>query len=386
MPMPTLLKRESNTKLLAREFTRNLNDSVCDALIYKPINIEELKLGDLFIVGEINHNISPTPKNVNQKELKKIATENSYIISQVASQIKKEYYKDRKRDSRKSFEEAVKKANAFFAEIVSEKKYFNIQNVNFTVAAYANQLFYFTACGKAKIFLLRGDAVLEIEKKLLVEKKIYAPKIFTNIATGRLAKEDLLIIATSRFPELFPLAAIKTVITNNTFEKSCEYISETLQKDKNHFSCGAIMLKVTAGENVSTIRYSYEELKNAANIYNPNRVGIISAVGNTAGKQNFNNTDNYKSKILFLKNSGNEFFKKRLPKISRRAKNGFLNFWGFIKYFLGKFLFLKNAVIILPRNDIIRRKKITIILTLIILLIAATIIYFAIEKSTIIIK
>ena len=376
--MPTLLKCESNIKLLAREFTRNLNDSVCGALTYKPINIEEMKLGDLFIVGEINQNIASTSENANQKEMKKSDTENTYIISQVSSQIKKEYYGDRKRDSRKSFEESVKKANTFFAEIVAQKKYFNIQNVNFIIAAYSNQLFHFTACGKAKIFLLRGDAVLEIEKKLLIEKKIYAPKIFTNIATGRLAKEDFLILASSRFPELFPPAVIKTVIANNSFEKSCEYISEALQKDKKQTSCGAITIKVVAGENVSTIRYSYEELKNTANTYNPNHIGIINADGNTTKKQNFNNTDNHKSRILF--------FKKRLPKISRRVQKEFFNFLDFIKYFFRKFLFLKNTIIKYSRNDTIRRKKTIIIITLIIFLIAAIIIYFLAEKSTIIIK
>src|SRR3989344_400006 len=176
MFMPTIMKQESNIKLLAREFARNLNDSVCDALIYKPVNIEESKLGDLFIVGEIDQNPLLTAKNANKEELKKFAVENTNIISQITSQIKREYYKDHKRDPRKSFEESVKKANAFFAEIVSEKKHFNAQNVNFIIASYANQLFHFTACGKSKIFLLRGDAILEIEKKLLIEKKIYAPK------------------------------------------------------------------------------------------------------------------------------------------------------------------------------------------------------------------
>ncbi|OWK27306.1 MAG: hypothetical protein US76_00100 [Parcubacteria group bacterium GW2011_GWA2_38_13b] len=394
------MKNELNIKLSTHEFTRNSNDSVCHTLIYKPINIEESKLGDLFIVGEIDQSSLSTAENTNREELEKFAAENTNIISQISSQIKREYYKDRKRDSRKSFEESIKKANSFFAEIVSEKKYFNIRNVNFIVAAYANQLFHFTACGKSKIFLLRGDSVLEIEKKLFIEKKIYAPKIFNNIATGRLAKKDFLILATSRFPELFPPAAIKTVIANNSFENSCEYISETLRKDKKQAPCGLIMIRVIAGENVSTIRYSYEELKNAANIYDPNRVDIINAAGNTTGKQNSGNANNYKSKILFLKNNGNEFLKQRLPKISCRAKKELFNFWGFIKYFFGKFLpacppvnktcrrvwLLKNAIIKYSRNGTIRRKKTTIIAALIIFLIAIIIFYFLTGKSTIIIK
>lgn len=371
--MPTLIKYEPNTKLLAREFTRNLNNSICNALIYKPVNIEEIKLGDLFIVGEINQDADLTVENTN-------------IINRIFSQIKKEYYRDYKRDSRKSFEESVKKANTFFAEIVSEKKYFNVQNINFIIAAYSNQLFHFTACGKAKIFLMRADAILEIEKKLFIEKKIYAPKIFTNIATGRLAKEDFLILATSLFPELFSPAAIKTFVENNSFEKTCEYILDTLQKDKKQSSYGLVAIKVATEENIPTIRYSYEELKNATNSCNPNRIGIIGAIGNVTEKQNINNADNYKSKILFLKNSGNDFFKKRLPKVSRRIKTKLLNIGKHLKYFFKKLLILKDTALKYSRNDAIHRKKTTIIATLTILFIAAVIIYFLMEKSTVIIK
>ena len=38
----------SQTQNCLRANLRNLNNSICNALIYKPVNIEEIKLGDLF--------------------------------------------------------------------------------------------------------------------------------------------------------------------------------------------------------------------------------------------------------------------------------------------------------------------------------------------------
>lgn len=384
--MPTIIKQESNIKLLTQKFTRNSNNSVCDALIYKPINIEEIGSGELFISGEIE-------RGADQKEPEKSAIENSRIINQIFSQIKKEYYKIPKRDPRKSFEESVKRANALFAEIVTEKKHFNIQNVNFIIAAYSNQSLYFTACGKIKILLLRGDAFWEIEKKLLIEKKIYAPRVFTNIATGRLANKDFLILATSGFSELLPSATIKTIAENNTFEKSCEYISNVLQKNEKQSPRGLIVIKVAAEENIPIIRYSYEELKNVASAHGQNRDNIIVASGSAAEKQSIDNANEHRPERFFSKRNSNIFFKQRLPGISYRAKKELFTSFNRVKYFFWKipflisnFAYLKNIVSEYFFNDKIRRKKIIITILLIIFLSVAIIIYFATKKSMIIIK
>ena len=66
----------SQTQNCLRANLRNLNNSICNALIYKPVNIEEIKLGDLFIVGEINQDADLTVENTN-------------IINRIFSQIKR---------------------------------------------------------------------------------------------------------------------------------------------------------------------------------------------------------------------------------------------------------------------------------------------------------
>lgn len=240
-------KTINNIKILAREFITNKENSICDAFIYNPINMEENKLGNLFIVGEI---ICANREEYN---------DTSYIINQTATRVKKEYYGNTKRNPHDSFEESVKKANLFLAEVASEKKFFNIKNLNFIISSFSDQNFYFTACGTPKIFLLRENNLMDIEKKLLLPKKTSPSKVFVNIANGKLIKKDLLLLINSEFANLFSPIVLKTIMSNNNLNTVYEYISKTIKSGKS--SCGMIMLNAMEEKTGPVVRYSYEELK-----------------------------------------------------------------------------------------------------------------------------
>lgn len=367
----------ANLSLKTHEFALSSSDFVCDVFAYKAMNIEESHLGNLLIVGE-----AITDKNVKQKKNRDVHY--PFIINQAASQIKKEYYQNPKRDAYKSLEESLKKANIFLAKTAAEKKHFNPGFMGFAIASYADQNLHFSASGKTKILLLRSDQLLDITKKLSSEERSES-KTFTNIASGKLIKDDLLLIVNSNFTETFPEAILKPIIINNTFEKIYDYLSETLKNDKNKASC-MIILKVIEDKNAPVVRYSYEELtkigtdnknkrraesaikKDAEeNVIKENKLPLFKKIFNFPVKA-------YKKSVHYIKSiSGNNENKRSILNSKDYLKKSFSKRFG-----------------LLGQNKIfaycVRNKNKMILFIVITLLLVLLIYYLSVQEKTYLIK
>ncbi len=240
----TRQKEDLNTKAIAYDFAPNEGDSACRIFSYKPINVVEVRFGTLFILGELTNN-----------------SRYFYdVINQVASIVKKEYYRESKRNARTSFEEAVKKANMFLAETAVKKPSFNIQGINFAITAYTGRELYFTACGASKIFLSRGEDFIDISKKLLIERPLNVAKAFANIASGELEKEDYVLMSSSQFLKVFSPVIIKAMLGNN-LETSFKNIVETIRKNEHKIFPGFMLAKIVGEKDSAAVRYSYEDLQ-----------------------------------------------------------------------------------------------------------------------------
>lgn len=148
-----------------------------ESFVYEPSNIEEEKLGRLFMIGRI--------RNVSESAF--------YLINLLASRIKREYYNTHYRSMTTAIEAALKVGNQVLKE--NEERINWLGNLDFLVAAVSQKRIYFTLLGKMRAFILRGDEVIDIVKSLILEKDVLFP--FSTILQGAIKKSDVLIFSTS---------------------------------------------------------------------------------------------------------------------------------------------------------------------------------------------
>jgi len=149
----------------------------CESFVYEPSNIEEEKLGHLFMMGRI--------RNVSDSSF--------YLINLLASRIKREYYSTYHRSMTTAIEAALKEGNKILKE--NEERINWLGNLDFLVAAVSKKRIYLTLLGKMKAFILRREEVIDLVKNLILEKDVLFP--FSTILQGAIKKEDILIFSTS---------------------------------------------------------------------------------------------------------------------------------------------------------------------------------------------
>jgi len=169
-------------------------DLIFDSFCYEPENIYEKRLGSLFLVGEL--------RNVLPQNLK--------FLDNLAVFLKKHYYSAPiKFSPEASLKESLKKTNEFLEGIAKSGDVSWLGNLNLAVLSLtphqknwweAN----FTKVGTAKILLLRAGQIIDIGKNLeFSEIEPYPLKIFSNIVSGKLAENDIILILTKEVFDFF---------------------------------------------------------------------------------------------------------------------------------------------------------------------------------------
>ena len=163
-------------------------DTIFDSFCYEPINIDEKKLGSLYMAGE----------------LKNVLPQNYKLLEDLSSQIKKEYYRTFSRSPEKALIESLKKGNEFLEKLTKEGDVSWLGNLNFAVISLKDYLFQFTKVENILVFLLRGGKITEITENLIREEiEPYPLKVFGNIISGKLSEDDILLILTKEVSEIF---------------------------------------------------------------------------------------------------------------------------------------------------------------------------------------
>ena len=189
----------------------------CESFVYEPSNIEEERLGHLFMIGRI--------RNVPETSF--------YLINLLASRIKREYYSNYHRSMEAASEAALKEGNKVLKE--NEERINWLGNLDFLVAAVGQKRIYFTLLGKMRAFILRDEEFIDIVKNLILEKDVLFP--FSTILQGAVKKDDVLIFSTSNVfskekllkfgRELFPIEEKKISRIIESDESGTALIVET---------------------------------------------------------------------------------------------------------------------------------------------------------------
>jgi hypothetical protein len=261
-------------------------DYLSETFIHKPDNAFEKKLGNLYMVGELNNAI---PK----KSLE--------LLENIARTIKKNYYSLSEKSQEKSFFKTLKKANDYLEEEVKNGNVNWLGNLNFASVSLKDSNLAFTITGNIRVILLRQGQVVDIGKNLnMQEIDPYPVKIFLNMASGKFLDKDLILIATN---EAFKYIKKKGALVNL---KSIKYLNSLFSKDEGSKISGSCLI------------IAPDSFKESIAAQNP--------IGKTA---NFIELKTNKSKISFL----NRFkLKKEVILISL-----------FLVLLLGGFLLFRNA-------------------------------------------
>ncbi len=224
----SILKKEERLEVREIVFCNEEENSFCDIFVYEPENVDEQNLGNLYIVGEI----------VNFSE------SSSYLVNLLSSIIKKEFYSKPKRSTMESLEAGLHKANSTLSNLAEQDNVDWIGNLNMICGAYKKNELYFSQVGNVKTLLVRDNQITDIGKNTVKEEKPHPIKTFANIASGEIEKNDLILLATPEFFNIFSLEKIRQLSSSLNTDKLAETIQNTIEQEENITTVGLLIMKI----------------------------------------------------------------------------------------------------------------------------------------------
>ena len=250
-------KRCSNLKkLLYDSVLSDYFDKLCYNHKQMPSKNTEKKLDS---IRELSKNISPIlvinnsslkpyielfnyePENIYQKplgnlvgffEIKEYSEQSAYIVNFLTSVLKKEYYANPRRSVAESFDSAMHKVNLALSEVTKHGNIEWIGKLHASICVIEKNSIHFTVAGNAKIFLKRKESLTDISDGLSSDESQPHPlKTFINVSSGRLEKEDKLIITSEDIFHILKLSDLKKSFQRLSKEQFVQFLKTALSNE-----------------------------------------------------------------------------------------------------------------------------------------------------------
>ncbi len=231
-------------------------DQMCYNHKYMPSKNTEKKIDP---VRELQTNISPVlvinnstlkpyielfeyaPENIYQQplghligffEIKEYSDDSAYVVNFLTSVLKKEYYANPKRPVAESFDSALHKVNLALSEVAKHGNVEWIGKIHAAICVIEKNSIHFTIAGNAKIFLNRKQTLTDISEDLASDENEPHPlKTFINVSSGRLEKEDRLIITSEDIFHILKLSDLKKNLQRLTKEQFVQFLKTALSNE-----------------------------------------------------------------------------------------------------------------------------------------------------------
>lgn len=165
-----------------------------EILVQESENIDGQNLGTLIGIFEVTDT----------------SEDSSYIVNYLISVIKKEYFSKSKRGPIESLESALHKANLALSKLAEHENIGWLGKLNAVVAVTEKNNLHLSQTGTVSAFLLRSKIMTDVSEGLAPSAaNPYPLKTFVSVSSGRLEKDDKLIIATASIFDIFSLEEIK---------------------------------------------------------------------------------------------------------------------------------------------------------------------------------
>lgn len=226
------------------EFLQQSPSNRCEVFVFEPANIEEEKLGTLYIVGQID---KPRKKNL-------------HFLNLLASVIKREYFGHKKNNPSQALEYALRQANVAIAEILGDEEDDDwLKNFHIVIAVCREKILYFAKTGKGKIYLLRDEQLNEVSKRLDVGEPPSPIKTFTNLANGALEEGDKIIFSSPAISDLSSQTVLKKIFSQEK-EEMQKLLREILSYLPEKIALAAIILELRKESIAVNQNASYREM------------------------------------------------------------------------------------------------------------------------------
>jgi len=224
---------------------KNKEDRIIDSFSCQPTNIYEKRLGNLYMAGE----------------LKQAMPQNARFLNNLAAVIQKEYYSaGLKKSCQQGLLDSLKKANEFLDAEVQRGNVSWLGNLNFSILSFNDFLLNFTKIGDMKILLIRNSELSDISQNLeSQEAETHSLKIFGNIVTGKLAKNDKVIVLNKDiFSALTQEKGFLNQFTQISDEKG---IKEILKRKKQNLAelSGICLFLIVTDESTSKQTLTFQQ-------------------------------------------------------------------------------------------------------------------------------
>lgn len=180
---------------------------------YAPENIYQQPLGSL--VGFF--------------EVKEFSEESAYIVNFLTSVLKKEYYINPRRPITESLDSALHKVNIALSELAKHGNIEWLGKINAAICVIEKNSAHFSVSGDAKIFLYRGQNLSEISEGLASDSLEPHPlKTFVNVSSGRLEKNDRILITSADIFHILTAVEIKKNFQRFEGDKFVQFLKTAL--------------------------------------------------------------------------------------------------------------------------------------------------------------
>lgn len=191
-------------------------------------DVEELAadIRDVFVVNAQKHRpyielFRYTPENIAQQKLGSFlgffhirdrSHESGYVVNFLTSTAKKEYFANPKRTAAESFEASLHRVNIALAELAKQGNVGWLGTIDAVLCAVENDTVHIGVTGNGTALLIRNGTMTNIGEDLASHEAETNPlKTFSDIASGHVQRDDLLILTT---PELFSLFSAQDLLKN----------------------------------------------------------------------------------------------------------------------------------------------------------------------------
>jgi hypothetical protein len=206
---------------------KNRND-VVKTFFFPPESPEQEALGTLYIIGELVDAVS-RDKN---------------ILKKLSEIIRNEYFFSPERSPEIALKESLKKGNSYLQKLSDQGNVRWLGKLNIAVLSVDNFTINFSKAGRIKMILLRGGEYLDVSENLEFQGSLNSSsiKVFSNAASGRLSREDKIVVLTQGIDGFFEGFLAEKIITLFPFnQKTLNKLIKSRKKYMKRFS-GALFL------------------------------------------------------------------------------------------------------------------------------------------------
>ncbi|MEI7890729.1 MAG: hypothetical protein WCI36_02060 [bacterium] len=162
-------------------------------------------------------------------EIKEFSQESAYVVNFLTSVLKKEYYINPKRPVTESLDSALHKVNMALSELAKHGNIEWLGKINAAICVLEKNNTHFSVSGDAKIFLYRKQNLSEISEDLASDSLDPHPlKTFVNVSSGRLEKDDRILITSADIFHILSAVEIKKNLQRFEGDKFVQFLKTAL--------------------------------------------------------------------------------------------------------------------------------------------------------------